>query len=224
MVLHPKVNLSAKFAELSGNREKDRNNLRKIVIDSFIKEKAGYGTGADTSKYKYVVETLSSGDKVCLTRPAVLSKGFDFVIHVENIVFMNGKDNPKHEDITKDLKQKKQSNRQTYIKLLNAIEDVFICKDPDEIYPNYENDFRVFKQGLLPEAILKVVKWFFIEQDIRFWNWSGRSMFNEWNQKHLNEYSYIEGQTGLERRERNPPEADRARTLKLPVVGIFYLY
>ena len=177
MVLYPKVNLSAKLVKLSGDPEKDRNNLRKIVIDSFIKEKAGYGTGIDTSKYKYVVETLSSGDKVYLTRPAVLSKGFDFVIHVENRVFMNGKDNPKHEDITKDLKQKKQSNRQAYAKLLNAIEDVFACKDPDEVYPNYENDFRVFKQGILPEVILKVVKWLFIEQDIRFWNWSGRVMF-----------------------------------------------
>jgi len=177
MVLHPKVNLSAKLGKLSGDHEKDRNNLRKIVIDCFIKEKAGHGKGVDTSKYKYVVEALPSGDKVYLTRPAVLSKGFDFVIHVENIVFMNGKDNPKHEDIIKDLKQKKQSNPQAYAKLLNAIEDVFICKDPDEVYPDYENDLRVFEQGLLPEVILKVIKWLFIEQDIRFWNWSGRAMF-----------------------------------------------
>ena len=177
MVLYPEVNLSAKLVTLSGDHEKDRNNLRKIVIDSFIKEKAGHGTGAETSKYKYIVETLASGNRVYLTRPAVLSKGFDFVIHVENIVFMNGKDNPKHEDITKDLKQKKQSNRQTYKQLLNAIKDVFNCKDPDEVYPDYENDLRVFEQELPPETILKVVKWLFIEQDIRFWNWSGRAMF-----------------------------------------------
>lgn len=166
MVLHPIVNLSIKLTELSGNHERDRNNLRKIVINSFIKEKAGHGKGIDTSEYKYVVETLSSGDKVFLTRPAVLSKGFDFVIHVENFIFMNGKDNPKHDDIFKDLKQKKQNNKHAYEKLLNALEDVFKCNDPDEICSHYEKELRPLSQGLLPELILKVVKWFFIEQDL----------------------------------------------------------
>ena len=49
MVLHPVVNLSIKLTELSGNHERDRNNLREIVINSFIKEKAGHGKGIDTA-------------------------------------------------------------------------------------------------------------------------------------------------------------------------------
>lgn len=177
MVLHPTVSLSARLAKLSSDHEKNRNSLRKIVIDSFVKEKAGHGKGDDTSNYKYIVETLSSGDRVYLTRPAVLSKGFDFIIHVENFVFMNGKDNPKHDDIINDLKQKKQKSKKAYEVLVKAIEEVFNCKDPDEIYLAYKKKMKVSIKGLPCDLILKVIKWLFIEQDIRFWNWSGRIMF-----------------------------------------------
>jgi hypothetical protein len=34
-----------------------------------------------------------------------------------------------------------------------------------------------FQSGFSVELILKVLKWFFIEQDIRDWNYSGRGMF-----------------------------------------------
>lgn len=33
-----------------------------------------------------------------------------------------------------------------------------------------------FNVGQPIETILKVVKWLFIEQDVTYWNWSGRSM------------------------------------------------
>ena len=35
---------------------------------------------------------------------------------------------------------------------------------------------RKFNSGYSPELILKLVKWLFIEQDIRDWNTSGRAM------------------------------------------------
>jgi len=177
MVLHPVITLTAKLTSLEDNHEKNRNNLRKIVINCFTKEKAGHGTGDDTSKYKYIVETLSSGKKIYLTRPAPLSKGFDFIIHVEDAVFINGRDNPKHDDISEDLRNKKQKDKQAYAKLMHALENVFYCKDLEHIYPEYESDLAIFTEGLSPELIMKVVKWLFIEQDIRYWNWSGRNMF-----------------------------------------------
>ncbi|MCG2711579.1 MAG: hypothetical protein L6416_04565, partial [Candidatus Omnitrophica bacterium] len=92
---------------------------------------------------------------------------------------MNGKDTPRHDDILNDLRQKKQKNKKVYVELLKAIGEVFYCKDPSEVYPVYKNKLKVFKQGLPTESILKVVKWLFIEQDIRFWSWSGRRMFKE---------------------------------------------
>lgn len=177
MVLYPAVNLSVKLTEASENHEKNRNNLRKIVLDSFVKEKAGRGKGDETSKYKYIVENLISGKRVYLTRPVPLNKGFDFIIHVEDHTFLNGKDNPRHDDIFGDLKTKKQGNKQAYNKLVQALEEVFYCKDCNDIYSAYKAYLEVFNQGLSPELILKVTKWFFIEQDIRYWNWSGRNMF-----------------------------------------------
>jgi len=177
MTEYSAINFTAKLEKLGNNHEQNRNDLRKIVIDKFIKEKAGSGNAEKTAKYKYFVERLSSGDRVYLTRPVPLNKGFDFIIHVENHVFINGKDNPKHEDISDDLRVKKQANSEAYRKLIQALEEVYLCKDPDDMISKYKKYSSVFKQGLSFELILKVVKWLFIEQDIRYWNWSGRSMF-----------------------------------------------
>jgi hypothetical protein len=175
MVLYPDIHLTIKLSSLTGEHEKDRNALREMVLDELMKERPGQGKGDLTAKYRYNVEWLDSGDRVYLTRPAVLSKGFDFVIHVENHVFAHGKDNPAHEDIKADLKSKKQANPEHAAKLLSLIERVFQCEDPQDFRAEYQT--LKFADGLSSEVILKVVKWFFIEQDIRFWNWSGRHMF-----------------------------------------------
>lgn len=176
MVLHPEVTLKVKLESISNNHEENRNKLRKLVVDFFIQEKAGHGTGEDASNYKYIVEKLASGDRIYLTRPVPLNKGFDFIIHVEGHTFSNNKDNPKHSDITEDLKNKK-NQEELFNKLLEALERVYSCEDPDDIYNDYQDIFESNQSGLSPELILKVIKWLFIEQDIRYWNWSGRSMF-----------------------------------------------
>ena len=176
MTLYPTVNLDAKLIHFADNSEENRNDLRKVVIDRFIKEKAGQGSGEDTSKYKYIVEKLQTGNSIYLTRPVPLNKGFDFIIHIEQYIFQNNKDNPTHKDILDDLKLKKQKDIKAYKELIKAINEVFFCKDPSDIYLKYEKKLTSLKDGLLPELILKVAKWFFIEQDIRYWNWSGRNM------------------------------------------------
>lgn len=175
MVEHSPTRIKIKLIDFNAEHEQNRNNLRKLVIDEFMKEKAGHGNKDKTSKYKYFVEELSSGDKVYLTRPTYL-KGFDFIIHVENYKFLNGKDNPSHDDIAEDLKMKKQRSPNEYKKILEAIQEVFECKDPDDIYGNYQSQLEFVDCGLTSELILKVVKWFFIEQDVTFWNYSGRNM------------------------------------------------
>jgi len=177
MVLHPTVTLTAKLNNISDNHEANRNALRKIVIDCFSKERAGEGSQELTSKYQYVVEKLASNKTIYLTRPAILSKGFDFVIHVENTIFANNKDNPTHDDIFIDLKNKKNQNNSLYSKLFLALEEVFYCQDPTDVYPKYQHYLKQFKIGYDADLILKVVKWYFIEQDVRYWNWSGRHKF-----------------------------------------------
>lgn len=174
MTLHPEIELTIKLNNITGNHENDRNALRTLLLDKLIEEKAGTGNKEKTSKYHYNVEFLSDGNKIYLTRPVPLNKGFDFIVHVENYSFMNGKDNPKHDDISNDLRIKQQENGTKYKQLLVLIDSVFLCNDPVDLLMQYDD--LSFHQGFSTELILKVIKWFFIEQDIRYWNWSGRNM------------------------------------------------
>ena len=64
--------------------------------------------------------------------------------------------------------------------MLKAINEVYFCKDPDDFYSDYSDDLEPLNNGLSPELILKVIKWLFIEQDIRYWNWSGRKKFMDY--------------------------------------------
>ena len=67
-----------------------RNEVRKRVIEKFMKEKPGTGKKEKASWYNYYVETLSDGSRIFLTRPAWKKSGFDFVIRVENVDFSVG--------------------------------------------------------------------------------------------------------------------------------------
>ena len=174
MTLQPEIELSVKLERISESHEKNRNTLRKLLLDKLIAEKAGTGNKEKTSKYRYNVESLSCGNHIYITRTVPLNKGFDFIIHVENYSFINGKDNPRHDDILNDLKKKKKENDSNYKKLLELINLVYLCNDPDDIVIK---DDLLFQEGFSIDLILKVIKWLFIEQDIRYWNWSGRNMF-----------------------------------------------
>ena len=150
-----------------------RNEVRGRVIAEFLKELPGTGNGEKQSKYLYFVETLKDGKRIYLERPANLHNGFDFLINVENINFSTTnriKYNPSHDNIFNDLKAKKTESQEKYKKLYKLIEDVYNCKE-------IEDTNLQFNSGYPVDLILKVAKWFFIEQDIRYWNYSGRAMF-----------------------------------------------
>lgn len=59
-----------------------------------------------------------------------------------------------------------------YSRLYELIKRVYECHDvtDDDMNGLY------FDVGLPVDHILKTIKWLFIEQDIRYWNYSGRSM------------------------------------------------
>jgi len=150
-----------------------RNEVRERVIAEFLKEAPGTGNGENQSKYLYFVEILKDGNRIYLERPANLHNGFDFLINVENINFSTTnriKYNPSHDNIFNDLKAKKEESPEKYKKLYKLIEDVYNCKE-------IEDTNLQFSSGYSVDLILKVAKWFFIEQDIRYWNYSGRAMF-----------------------------------------------
>lgn len=163
------------YVEKYFSNEGTRQEVRNRVIDVFEMEPPGTGTGDDCSKTYYYVETLADGNRVYLCRPAALNKGFDFLIRVENADYGRKggfKNAPSHNDISRDLEVKKQENPEEYKKLYVLLRKVFECHDLSDD----EYNSTSFNSGLSSEHVLKVIKWLFIEQDITYWNWSGRNM------------------------------------------------
>lgn len=89
-----------------------RNEVRMRVVDAFAAETPGTGNGEDASKYIYYVETLSSGDRVYLQRPANLHNGFDFLVCVNYALPGQRRRNfPKYEDLGADLQEKRPKTK-----------------------------------------------------------------------------------------------------------------
>lgn len=159
-----------------------RQEIRSKLIMAFLAEVPGTGKGDNASKYRYFVETLSDGSKIFLERPAILNKGMDFIVNIENFVFNSNKPNkkgtfakisaPAHHNILDDLREKKLSNPSEYKKLKIEIDNIFNVKP--YTYKNIK-----FKSGLPVEVLLGLIKWLFIEQDVTYWNFSGRNMLME---------------------------------------------
>ncbi|WP_261063856.1 DNA adenine methylase [Streptococcus mitis] len=154
-----------------------RNEVRMRLVEELSKEVPGNRKGEEASRYTYYVEKLLDGRRIFLRRPANLHNGFDFLVCVENTNFSaEGKRKrnfPKHDEIVNDLLIKKSDSPQQFFRLMNMIEDIYLCKK------NYKaSDFNCFsfRQGFSADLIALTLKWLFIEQDIRYWNYSGRGM------------------------------------------------
>lgn len=159
------------------SNEGTRNEVRMRIVDKLSQEKPGKGRGRQmASRYTYYVETLSDGNRIYLRRPANLHNGFDFLVCIENIYFnKNGerrRNFPKHTDLIADLEYKKSNYYEKYKKLYELMMKVYNCENINEETMNE----LIFPTGFSTEMILKTLKWLFIEQDIRYWNYSGRDM------------------------------------------------
>lgn len=158
------------------SNEGSRNDVRMRVIEVLAAEVPGTGSGDDASRYLYYVETLRSGQRVYLQRPANLHNGFDFLVCVENTNYAKDgarrRNYPKHEDLGEDLIIKKERDPVMYSRLYELLKKVYECHDVTEEEINSIH----FDVGLPVDHILKTIKWLFIEQDIRYWNYSGRGM------------------------------------------------
>lgn len=139
----------------------NKKDIRAFLLQTWSDEEEGI-------QFRYTLETLSNNKKIYLERPTNLNKGSDFVIKVEDmIVYKNGNDKPpKHESLLDYIKNKKQVlQADEYKKLIDDIKNVYDCKTIKVNYIDNEH-----------EIILKLCKWFFIEQDITYWANSGRAM------------------------------------------------
>ena len=117
--------------------------------------------------------------KIYLQRPANLHNGFDFLVCVDGVNFNFGgrpRNSPKHDDIIDDLRKKKIENPIDYKTLIEHVEKIYNCTS------DIDNELLTklkFKNGFEPDLIVAILKWLFIEQDIRYWNYSGRAMLWE---------------------------------------------
>lgn len=148
----------------------NKTSIRDFLLRQWIAE-------IPQTKYRYFVETCCNGARIYLERPGRLNKGCDFVIYAENAYqWANGNDRPPdHGFVLNDLSQKK--NQLTVAEWSNFLLAV------NEIYNSnpYTNTLQ-FLNHLTPfghnyELSLKLIRWFFIEQDITYWSGLGRDMF-----------------------------------------------
>lgn len=158
------------------NFSTDRAELRKEIINIFLNENPGTGRDKLTTRYKYITKQLSNGCHVFLSRPANFNNGFDFTLNVSQTNFNHyipGKrasTRPTHGNIIDDLRAKKNENPNLYADLMRQVELIYNCQNPTQI--NF-----AFTSGHSSELILECIKWLFVEQDVTYWNYSGRAMF-----------------------------------------------
>lgn len=155
-----------------------RNDIRMKVVNALSLEEPGEGKGELASKYIYYVETLNDGRRIYLRRPAFLHNGFDFVVCIENINFNPSgrkRDYPTHDDILDDLKAKYDEDPKKYEYLYVALSAIYSCAYIDLS----QLESIKFETGFPCDLLIKTLKWLFIEQDIRYWNYSGRDMLWE---------------------------------------------
>ena len=155
-----------------------REEYHKKLIMLFLEEK--HGTSQEWNYYYYYVETGKNGKRVYLKRPAYKNKGMDFEVRVEDYQFRYGKYNniistgnrPKHDEIWDDVYNKVVENPEDGQKLRVLITQVYNCEEPNEDIINSCH----FTTGLPLDLLLYAIKWLFIEQDMTYWNQSGREM------------------------------------------------
>ena len=152
-----------------------REELKELVVSKFLGEEPGEGKAKLASRHRYNVERLAEGRRIFLSRPAPLRWGFDFVVHVEGATFAKGRSNPSHQDILEDLEDKRQSLSPEAVGVIReCCSAVYEGHDPDDVLGSQQ--LPKGAGGFSLELILKVLKWLWIEQDIRYWNYSGRQM------------------------------------------------
>ena len=123
----------------------------------------------------YNVDELNDGRSVFLIRPAWLNKGYDFKVCVEGWD-KSANPAPSHAEIYSDLYWKREhDDSKSFKAICEAVLEIHKGASPSEVLDEYDRDFA-FSVGRTPEALLKPLPWLFIEQDIRYWNYTGRNM------------------------------------------------
>jgi hypothetical protein len=118
-----------------------------------------------------------------LHRPAFLNKGIDFTVRCMTICFNPGKTRwrhvPKHDDLVQILRGLKDNRPRLYRGVREALSQVYQCKRVQNladlsrlVSPPLVNGAA----GCPGDVAVLAAKWLFAEQDVTYWNYSGRAM------------------------------------------------
>ncbi len=162
----------------------DRKEFRKQLIGAFVDEEPGTGTGENCTRYIYEVDTSPSGHTIELHRPAFLNKGIDFTVRCLSIVFNDKNPHwrhvPTHADVVEVLTSLKANYPGRYGEVSASLNRVYGCKGRVNLKAITEliaEPAIAGADGCPADAAVLVAKWLFAEQDLTYWNNSGRAMF-----------------------------------------------
>ncbi len=155
----------------------DRISMRKNLIQTFLCETPGTGTGINASRYQYNVEQFDNYG-IFLKRPTQLNKGFDFTVHIDGLFFKKNRrySNPSHQDILDALTDCKINFPSIYPSIAQKLRQIYNCSTVS-LTPSGATFYDYAGNTHPIEIILLAVKWLFMEQDCAYWNYSGRAMF-----------------------------------------------
>lgn len=162
----------------------DRATMRRSLVEAFLEEAPGTGRGAGATRYTYVVDTSPSGHDIELYRPAQLNNGFDFTVRVPSLVVSDLRapwcSVPRHDDLKGLLHQLASQDLARYAAVQDAIHKVWLC----EPVGGELADLSTFvatatcpgANDCPADTVVLIAKWLFAEQDLTYWNQSGRAM------------------------------------------------
>lgn len=156
----------------------DRNIKHSAIVNLFLNEQAGTGTGDLATHYRYNVEFWQRYI-IYLKRPTRLNKGFDFQVNVDGLSFIrSGRayTYPTHDDICCLLNTAKRDFPNEYPTVMRSISDIYNCVDlPLPSMNVHITDTNGVRHPVQP--VLLTIKWLFMEQDYAYRNYSGRAKF-----------------------------------------------
>ncbi|MBU1998022.1 MAG: hypothetical protein ABIG46_05770 [Candidatus Omnitrophota bacterium] len=129
-------------------------------------------------KYKgYEVESISDGRKIVISKPG--GKFTYGTIRKEDFMvwIYNPKDSSlwliSHKNIYQELEEKGTINPGETAEIIDALEQVYCGKEPDEVLQEAKLDNPC---GELPEVLLKAYKWIWGQEDCNYPDGKGRAM------------------------------------------------
>lgn len=126
----------------------------------------------------YEVEQLNDNRKIVITKPGGKSiygrpKKEDFLVYIFNEV-----DNTlwqiTHKQILEDLYAKSKEDAIKTLELIDLLERTFKGEEPEDFIDNIL--LLKFAEGENPEALIKVYKWIWGQEDVNYPNGEGRKM------------------------------------------------